>query len=441
MTIAALLKGAFAFLSLGGCAAKQPVDAAPAYYRYDFTQASELLREPATVNDDNVILDNVRLGLAAMANGDTVESEEAMARAFELLSTAGLNSDRTTAAVLFYEGVRIWKGEPFEQALSYYWIAANYATIGSWDNARAAAANSLFRLTDFGKDMTQEKLARRASRDESFLDEGYTAVDTNFALGFLMQAIASDLSGASGSSELFKVAKQIDPALGGIIATLESRRYDTLLLVDFGRGPRKIATGPDNAIAEFRSVERQLGPLTVSVDGRAVGSFPPACDVNAMAKDHRWNNLEDVRRAKSFLGTGLLFGGAATTAIGADQGSGTAVGIGVGLIALGALLKASAYADTRYLDFAPARIFVVPLLLERPASLTLRIGPAGMPLVLSDVVPGSLERPRAIYVRFFGTGSPPPPLPFVWTEPDATALPPAPFDSSFLTAPDAPRPL
>ena len=29
-----------------------------------------------------------------------------------------------------------------------------------------------------------------------------------------------------------------------------------------------------------------------------------------MARDHRWNNLEDARLAKSAIGDGLIFGGA-----------------------------------------------------------------------------------------------------------------------------------
>ena len=142
------------------------------------------------------------------------------------------------------EGVRIWKGEPFEQALAYYWIGAYYATLGDWENCRAAAANALFRLTDFGGYQTPRTLVRRAASNPRYLEEGYTAVDTNFALGFLMEAIASDLSGASGSREQFSAALEIDKDLEPVVNTLRSRRYDTLLFVDYGKGPSKISYGP-----------------------------------------------------------------------------------------------------------------------------------------------------------------------------------------------------
>src|SRR5690606_36828602 len=115
------------------------------------------------------LLNELRLGLACMADGNVNEAESSLERVFSLLSTAGLNRDSTVGAVLIHEGVRVWKGEPFEQALAYYWVAAHYASVGDWENARAAAANALFRLRDFGEAMNAEELARRAAKDDSIL--------------------------------------------------------------------------------------------------------------------------------------------------------------------------------------------------------------------------------------------------------------------------------
>ncbi len=92
-----------------GCSSHQRNYAAVhSYYGYDFTAAREALREDAGRNDTNVLLNNIRLGLAALADGDTLEAEAALGRSFDLLSTAGLNDDRTTAAILVAEGVLIW---------------------------------------------------------------------------------------------------------------------------------------------------------------------------------------------------------------------------------------------------------------------------------------------------------------------------------------------
>lgn len=398
---------AFAF----GCSsAPRNMNAVHAYYQYDFTSAREALRGDANLrNDEQVILNNTRLGMASLADGDLAEAEQALGRSFELLSTAGLNKDRTAAAVFVHEGVKIWKGEPFEQALTYHYVSTLYALMNDWENARAAAANSLFRLTDFGADQNAETLARQAAKDAKYLDRGYTAVDTNFALGFLMQAIGADLSGGAGSDDLFNAAIEINSGLEPIVETLRTRDYDTLLIVDYGKGPTKMAYGPDDALVRFAPQDQTTAELEITAGGQRLINAPMVCNVNEMAADHRWNNLEDVRRAKSLIGTGLLYGGLITTAYGADRhDSGVAL---AGLAAMGAglLTKAGAKADTRYCEFVPQAIYIAPVYLGSAADL--RISVPGDPkslVILDDVQPGTPGKPRTIYLRILGPGSPAP---------------------------------
>lgn len=394
---------ALCFLFYGCKAEPRNYAAVDAYYQYDFAAAREALRRDAmTINDEQTILNNARLGMASLADGDLDEAEVTLGRSFELLSTAGLNKDRTVGAILDHEGVRIWKGEPFEQALTYHYVALLYALRGDWENTRAAAANALFRLTDFGKDQDAENLARNAARDEDYLEDGYTAVDTNFALGFLMEAIGSDLAGTSGAKEQFDAALKINKDLEPIVDRLRARDYDTLLVVDYGKGPSKQAYGPDQALVHFVPIDSAHGQLIVTADGMPLAKANPVCDVNAMAVDHRWNNLEDIRRAKSMIGNVLLAGGAFTTAYGAHRrDSGTALA-GVGAMALGLLTKSGARADTRHCEFMPVSIFLVPLTLERTREVRVEIGgrPAAA-ILLNNVQPGSPSKPEMIYLRLF----------------------------------------
>jgi tetratricopeptide (TPR) repeat protein len=399
-------------LLLSGCAHPRNWQAINAYYRYDFAEAAAALRDDAARNNDDVLLNNLRLGLAAMAAGDDAEAERALLAAFNWLSTAGLNQDRTTAAILVSESLRIWKGEPFEQALAYYWIAAFYATLGDWENVRAAAANALFRLTDFGADQDMESLTRQAAADPAFLDRGYSAVDTNFALGFLMQAIGSNLSGAAGADAQLDAALTIDPALRPIADVLRSGAWDTLLLVDYGKGPTKITFGPDDALVHFVPQERHHGLLLVHADGVQVAQALPVCNVDALAVDHRWNNLEDVRQARSAIGNLLLAGGSIAATSGAWNGSEGTFYAGIGMILAGALLRASARADDRHLEFAPQSIYVVPMELASPCVLEVAVeGDPGSGVILRDFAPGSRGSPRAVYLRMHGPDSPPRPPP------------------------------
>lgn len=401
---------------LSGCATPAPrnTSAIRAYYDYRFTDAREGLRRAAeTQNDEQVLLNNLRLGMAALADGDFNEGERALGRVFDLLSTAGLNADRTTAAVLLNEGVRIWKGEPFEQALAYHYVSTLYATAGDWENARAAAANALFRLTDFGRDqdrtLSDAELARREAQRPGYLDSGYTAVDTNFALGFLMQAIASDLSGASGSGAQFDAALAIDPGFAPMVERLRAREYDTLLIVDYGKGPTKIAYGPDGVYSQFIVQDETPGSLVVRAEDRIVLRTTPTADVNAMARDHRWNNLEDVRRAKQFLGDALIAGGFVTTAVGSNRDSDKTQLAGLGLILAGMLMKSGAQADTRYIEFMPACVYLAPVKLGEVSDVSIAIeGGSGARYTLPDFAPGVPGQPRVVYVRLHGPDSPQP---------------------------------
>lgn len=397
--------------ALIGCeSAPRNMEAVSNFYTYDFTAARQSLRGDAELrNDEQVLLNNLRLGIAALADGDRHEAERALGRSFDWLSTAGLNKDRTTAAVLLHEGVRIWKGEPFEQALAYHYVSTLYATLGDWENARAAATNALFRLTDFGADQTAETLVRSAATDEDFLETGYTAVDTDFALGFLMAAVASDLSGTAGSDGQFDAALEINPGLDELVGILRSRNYDTLLIVDYGKGPTKMAYGRDHALVHFVEQDNWKSPLTITADNGPGGRFNAVCDLNQMARDHRWNNLEDIRRAKSLIGDALIAGGYIVGATGRGDDHGRQLAA-LGMIIAGFLTKSGAKADTRYLEYAPQSIYLAPLMLQETTDLTVRVeGDAGSALVLPDFQPGRPGAPRAVYLRLHGQDSPSPP--------------------------------
>jgi tetratricopeptide (TPR) repeat protein len=401
--------GGVACVLLAGCggAPKRNDAAIHAYYGYDFATAREQLRgETYQSNDEQTILNHLRLGMAALADGDAPEAERALGRVFDMLSTAGLNKDRTTAAVLFDESVRIWKGEPFEQALAYHYVATLYAVLGDWENARAASSNALFRLTDFGANQSAEDLIRESGNDEDYLNSGYTAVDTDFALGFLMSALAADLSGGAGADEQYDAALEINPGLADLVGVLRGRDFDTLLIVDFGKGPTKIAYGQDDALVRFVEQDGSMGLVDVSVNGVDVWSSPAVCDVNAMARHHKWNNLEDVRRAKSFIGDALMLSGAY---VAASSEKGEHQLVGVGMMLAGLINKSNARADTRYIETMPAAVHLIPLTLggRSEVVVTPQLAP-GARYVMADCEPGTVDKPRAVYVRLHGPDSPQP---------------------------------
>lgn len=352
-----------------------------------------LTKDPS---DRAYILDRLRLLILTLADGSPAAAEETANQTFDLLRTQGLNDDKTVSAAVFNERVKIWKGEPFEQAMAYAYIAMQKAELGQWDNARAAAQSSLFLLKDFGDNerggkKTSEDVVREAARldrqgkdGDAYIDHGYTPVKTDFALGYLLNGLANKALGGpdrdNEASDNFHEAANVNPFLAPLTQALLTGQYNTVFIVDAGVGPRKTAYGPDDALVRFLPVFPSDGRTLRVTAGGQIAEYPVANDLNVMAADLQWNNLEDVRQAKSTIGDLLVVGGIAAAAYPSSghessQARTNRALIGAGVALLGAALKASASADTRYCEFLPQRVYVAPVFIAGPdAAVTLSVG-------------------------------------------------------------------
>ena len=358
----------------------------------EFGQARVVVSENLTQDRANrmYLLDRMRLGILTLADGYAPQAGPVFEDIYEVLRTQGINRDKTVASVVLNEDIKFWKGEPFEQAMAMFYYGIQQAMLGHWDNTRAAAGNSLFKLRDFSEDDSDQHIdtltiARRAmayeqaiARGENpnqvhdqepgsdYLNSGYAVRDSNFTLGYLMAGIANlRLGRPDEARDYFALTGQIDPVLEPLCQALMHGSYNTLLVVSYGIGPVKVGYGPDQALAGFMPMyESDDRPLGVDVDGQPVGAFPIVCDLNTMAADHMWNNLEDVRLAKSSLGTALLIGSVIAHDISRHDNSRSARDVGYGMLLAGLFLKAGAHADTRYCDVLPQRVYVVPVHVE-----------------------------------------------------------------------------
>jgi len=402
---AAVVIIAIALLGITGCNSDQLSRSVAHYARQgQFGHAREKVHAQLTTDrgDRNYMLDRMRLMTLTLADGYAGLAQPTFEEVYDILRTQGINKDRTVASVVVNEDQKFWKGEPFEQALALSYYAMQQATRGNWDNARAASDNALFNLRDFseaaGEDgkprqrIDTEAILRRSvayeravaqgkepplpgdtKEDPDFLNSGYAVRESNFTLGYLLKGVAAQQLGrAQEASDHFAVANQIDAHLVPLTRDLRRGEYNTVFVVGYGIGPRKIGYGPDNALARFvprtRSDRAAIVASLASPTGpwRDVGAYPVVTDVNRMARDHMWNSLEDVRRAKSLIGTGLLTAGAITTGIGVDNESAGTAAVGVGLVLAGAYLKATAHADVRHNETFAQRYYVVPMTITEP---------------------------------------------------------------------------
>lgn len=411
---------------LAGCAAKPDIELRAMVDRGEYARAAARVSNDLATDrgDREYMLDRMRLGISLLADGRPAAAEPVMNRAFEILRTQGINDDKTAAAAVFGEGgVIFWKGEPFEQAMMFHYIAVQKALMGEWDNARAAAQSSLFLLRDFGENergdrRSTEEIAEEAWRRadgptgqsayERHLDKGYTPAATNFALGHFMSGVANlALSRENGSQERedeardhFREAITLEPGLREVAQSLLDSRANTVFVVDYGPGPEKVRYGPDDSLARFvPRLPSDARPLSLSVRGSAESASGLACDLNEMARDHMWNNLEDLRAAKSSIGNAMIAAGAVTLGSSREKDE-TAQIVGWSLIGAGILSKLTAGADTRHCEVLPQRVYVAAAMVSESAT-TATISIAGGPRMTLPGLdpPPSLRGITLHYVR------------------------------------------
>lgn len=352
-----LLAGAIA--AAGGCSTRTvatPESEFPyLYYAHNYTDARQLIRpRAADRTSKDVVLNNMRLGMASLAWGELDEAERALVSAYEYLVSGGVNQrDRTIAATVLDEGVLVWTGEPYEQAMAHYYLSAVAAVRGDYENTRAAISNALFALRDF----------QDANDVESF-----EVIESQFTLGYLVLGVANMATGntAAARGPLRRVV-ELQPRLQGVVDAIASSDHDTLLLIDAGRGPRKVSAGANDQLVVFVPDGTSLPEPTVTVsvdDGPpVVKGAPPAVDLWRLSQNPSWWSLESARKAKSLIGRGLSTAGTAALIGGAAAGSDKAAIAGGGALVAGLLLQGSATADTRHVAALPRCVFVVPLTL------------------------------------------------------------------------------
>ena len=328
-----------------------------AYMMGDYATAERRLRPLAELKDEDFVLNNDRLASAALAAYDLDTAENAFLRAYEVINSVGVNDGgRTLGATLVDEKLKIWKGEPYERAMTNFYLGMIYYMRQDYNNARAAFENALFKLRDYTN-----------PNDKS---SGYREQESNFVIAAVMLGRCWQRLGREDLARVnFDRVRDLRPELAALADYDRQRDANLLLIVDFGYGPRKV-TDFDGSIVGFAPTPSEAGliPLPrVTVDGRAYNTSEvdaPPMDTLAMAQDRRWQSIDTIRAVKSGIGTGLIYGGAATGAYGAHRDNRDTMIAGLAMIGTGLLLKATSQADVRQWEMLPRTTFVIPLKLE-----------------------------------------------------------------------------
>ena len=405
-------------LAVLGCVSKPNAALMASVRAGEHSSARDTIARKKTDNqgDRKYMLGRMQSVIVNMADGmGDVSSDEAY-EIWDVLKTQGINEDKTVVSVVLNEDLKFWKGEPFEQAIIASYLVALMSTQGEWGNAMAAAEGSLFNLKNFGQnkegkvksthEIASEAVAyskRKDKKGDDYFEIGYSPMETNFALGHFLRAIACRAQGREKEAESHvDAATEINGNLRSIGRSILDDTTNTILIVDAGLGPQKTAYGPDNALAKFVPQSDYIlssAKLEVTTGSQNTKQFRAACDVNSLARDHFWNNLEDTRLAKSRIGTALIMAGAYVGSQRDDSGGAAMAGL-IMMIA-GAIQKAGAHADTRYCEVVPQLVYVVPLHLPANGGpLNLQVGGYPATELYMPWIPGNANGQMELrYVR------------------------------------------
>lgn len=342
---------------LAGCAARSDVagkTGVRAYFDGDLAAARDVLLPLANRTDESYVLNNLRLGSTALLALDLPRAEGAFYRAVEVINAGGVNDPaREFSAYALYEGLKVWKGEPYERAMASYYLGLSYYLRGDYGNARASFENCLFKLADYGENPDDASQFRM--------------VESDFALAHVMLGRTWTKLGRDDMAQrAFARALRTRADLAPLCELELHRRSNLLLLVDYDYGPLKVASDTGQVVG-FVPSPGQAGPIgrpRVRVNGREIQRkelLVPTVDLVALAERREWRSIDTTRAIKDVVGKGLVVGGAIATGYGLANDSKEAAIGGLAAMALGALLSASAKADLRQWEMLPRTVFVVPL--------------------------------------------------------------------------------
>jgi hypothetical protein len=309
----------------------------------------------------NRVLNDMRLGLATFAMGRDRLAGQLFDDALQGIEAIYADNEeaRKARGLWVKEGIKDFKGEPYERVMAYYYRGLLYMKAGDYENARASFKGGLLQ--------------------DSFAEEEQYRAD--FALMPFLQGWAAHCSGnESLAAEDFKEFRALNKD-----TPLPRDKDNVLVLVETGAAPVKISNGPRLKIKRNGSTETARISWT---DPEHPKDHPtetavPLEDIFRQASTRGGRPFDSILEGKAdfkdtadTVGNAALIGAAVAAKVATErpryretkeqrearqQVQAGAAMIGAGLAVIGGLSKLFAHsieseADTRYWDNLSDRV-------------------------------------------------------------------------------------
>jgi len=276
-----------------------------------------------------------RTAAAAMRLGNYPVAKEYLDDAVN--SIGGISTDQSAKLARSYfhpESTKRFIGEPYERVMAFYYRGILYWMDGEPDNARACFLSAQIQDADAEK--------HEYAADYAILD---------YLAGLATTKLNGDGSDAFDRAEKESRLSKLPPY---------NRDANVLILLEFGAGPVKYATGQYHEELHFRTMPTPVRAAVLKVDDRTMlaGAVDDlefqATTRGGRVMDHVLGNKAVFKTATDVAGTAAIIGGA----IAASSGNHTSQNVGWGLLAAGLVAKlvsaaTTPAADTRSWDNLP----------------------------------------------------------------------------------------
>jgi len=294
----------------------------------------------------------MHLGVEAYRAGYRDIAKAALDQAIKGIETVYADSETAKKArsLWYEEGMKDFKGEPYERCMAYYYRGLMYIEDGDLDNAQAAFKSGIIQ--------------------DSFAEEEQYRCD--FALLIMLEAMVTQrLGNTEVASQVYKELNRFRPDFSAPSGA------NVLILIESGNSPRKVSDGPGHAELKYRRGRNfSEKRVQLSLDGASFKAAYPMEDIYFQAATRGGRQIDKILKDKVVfrernLAMGSTLSEAAETAmvlaplanIGNAGGMGAVQGVAGGLAVIGAVqqymaINAKPQADTRYWDNLPDMVHV-----------------------------------------------------------------------------------
>ena len=347
----------------GGRAAAIPESQMSAYLADKPPRYQDDYRKLLDEGKNNECLNYMRIGLKALKNGDKQVSQPAFDSALLTIESFFVNTEAAQKArsLWYEEGMKDFKGEPYERVMAYYYRGLLYLDAGDYENARASFKSAILQ--------------------DAFAEEEQYRAD--FALVILLEGVAARLAGdPEGAAASFAELKKLRPDFN------VPEHFNTLFVLETGSSPRKVADGPGHSeLKYFRGRNFTEKKAFLRIDGSPSRQCYALEDIYFQASTRGGRQIDKILKDKVvFRQTNLAMGSTlsetASTAMLfaplAGNSAGAVQAVAGGLAVIGAVqqvmaINAKPHADIRFWDNLPDSVHVDLAQLE-PGSHQAEVG-------------------------------------------------------------------